>query len=192
MGGKLPGGFMYYNLSDTTSERCAALLEMIERKAPLFMRCGGPLVGEVLDSGRKVSDEERREVVRLREQGWTIAAIAREVGCSGATASRLCMEAGLPQRPRKRLAASLRAEVVALRAKGKKVREIAEAVALPIPTVKMILAQEGVPHRKCAAFGPVEVARLQALRAEGKLAREIAAEMGCKVATVFKWMRVAA
>jgi transcriptional regulator len=69
---------------------------------------------------RRLSDMARAEVIRLYQAGWTMAAIARYVGATRATVSRILQQAGLYKSERQSLHAAadrwiqIRSEVQAL------------------------------------------------------------------------------
>jgi len=59
-----------------------SLLDMIERKAPLFMKVGGGSLSQNQDPkiGRKLSDDKLTEIDRMFVSGVSIRQIAKEIG----------------------------------------------------------------------------------------------------------------
>lgn len=99
---------MFTHLYDESpSERFRGLTEMVRRKAPFFMRCGG-LVGTG-EGGRAVITQEMREQMRAWwHEGITHDEVARRLKCSPSVVSTECARAGLrrqwwPRGPRKRI-----------------------------------------------------------------------------------------
>lgn len=80
---------IYHIYDESPSERFAALLDMVARKAPAYMK-SGTLISLSRES-RILTDKERQKIVALRKQGRTQAAIASEIGCTPQLVSTICL-----------------------------------------------------------------------------------------------------
>lgn len=120
---------------DGTMSRCLAL---IERHAPRLMRVGwGVVEQEQRNGGRKLTEEERGQIVAWRQAGWSLAKIGERTGWSEPTISKVCRMAGLRHQARGvvRLTGEMREEIRRRRALGHPVRVVAAALGVSMGAI---------------------------------------------------------
>jgi AraC-like DNA-binding protein len=117
--------------ADTTAQRC---MDLIARRAPEMMRCGG---GGLSTDGAmiKLTPAKRRLIVELRRAKWRTIDIAKHVDCAQPTVSRVCREAGIVSRVRRVAPAELD-RMRRLRGAGWTYGEIAVEVGFSLSTVQ--------------------------------------------------------
>lgn len=121
--------------ADGVAARC---LSLIERHAPRLMRVGfGVVETEQKNSGRRMTDDERQEVLARRRAGWSLAMIADRTGWSQPTLSKVCRMAGLRHQSRAvpALTGEMRREIRRRRRLGHPVRRVAEDLGVSIGSI---------------------------------------------------------
>lgn len=97
---------MQFFTAESESDVARAMLEMVRRRAPALMRsAGGALAREVsTGAAKRLSVEQRAEVERLLRSGVPVMRVAKVVGTSQTTVSKIKKQLKAPR---------LRLEVVA-------------------------------------------------------------------------------
>ncbi len=118
--------------ADRTWER---LCDMVARRAPGLMRSGGGALSQELRSPRAFTEVDRRQILALRAENKGCRDIAQIVGRRPAQVSEVCRVAGVPFRPRTRIAPAVRAEMRRRRQRGEFISDIAAGLGLDRNTV---------------------------------------------------------
>lgn len=130
-------------------------------------------------TGGRVSGWQRLEMVRLREEGYTVKRVAYRLGVSESTVVKHTKGVAVPKSER-----HVRLEL--LWASGVALSDIARLTGMTETAVATYASshRESCPHRRRA---DVERARVQArrMRDEGLTVAEIASRMGCSPANVY-------
>lgn len=131
--------------ADRTWER---LCDMVARRAPGLMRSGGGALSQELRSPRAFTEVDRRQILALRAENKGCRDIAQIVGRRPAQVSEVCRVAGVPFRPRTRIAPAVRSEMRRRRARGQTFRAIAAGLGVHPDTVRRYEGVKARPEKK--------------------------------------------